>query len=479
YEEHISQKMQIVHGDENEEEEDLFEAKLISPGRLAGDVEKLQHAKIYTCNGLLMRNKKSLTGIKGLSPDAKAYQMCAAADTMVNFGYITCGDSLLKITVGCLALDELSGGGIVTSAITETFGKSSYEKAMLADTFCVLTQLPTSVKGGIGKAAFDTEGILQPVHIVPIAENFGVDAAAVLDNCTSGFKALNELLGGEIVTFAITETFRKLSSGKIKLAHTLCVFTQLPTSMKGGIGKVGYIDTEGIFRPALIVPIAEKFGVDVVAVLDNEEDFIIIRSTSILKVNSDGTNAENVNNLQYAGIYTYNGLMIHTMKNTTGSPSRTTYNPIPINRVDNLRLGRNLAVYKEEFVDLMGLNPTLFLEDDDDYVNRVGNVVPILEFQNSDWENTFDVENNMGDRQGEVDLDTCLNWGDLTLRVHDVYVQQTGNQPIDGVNSANCWPGQLVQFCFASGYPGLNQWDDAFIEVKVLLDIIKIRPAAN
>ncbi|KAL2922687.1 Meiotic recombination protein DMC1-like protein [Bienertia sinuspersici] len=58
-------------------------------------------------------------------------------------------------------------------------------------------------------------------------------------------------------------------SGKTQLAHTLCVSTQLPTSMRGGNGKVAYIDTEGTFRPDRIVPIAERFGMDAAAVLDN------------------------------------------------------------------------------------------------------------------------------------------------------------------------------------------------------------------
>ncbi|CAI5475093.1 unnamed protein product [Closterium sp. Yama58-4] len=43
----------------------------------------------------------------------------------------------------------------------------------------------------------------------------------------------------------------------------------LPINMKGGNGKVAFIDTEGTFRPERIVPIAERFGLDPNAVLDN------------------------------------------------------------------------------------------------------------------------------------------------------------------------------------------------------------------
>uniref|UniRef100_A0A0D9XWU5 RecA family profile 1 domain-containing protein n=1 Tax=Leersia perrieri TaxID=77586 RepID=A0A0D9XWU5_9ORYZ len=86
---------------------------------------------------------------------------------------------------------------------------------------------------------------------------------------TTGSQALDELLGGGIETLCITEAFGEFRSGKTQLAHTLCVSTQLPIHMHGGNGKVAYIDTEGTFRPERIVPIAERFGMDANAVLDN------------------------------------------------------------------------------------------------------------------------------------------------------------------------------------------------------------------
>ncbi|KAG6482974.1 hypothetical protein ZIOFF_059614 [Zingiber officinale] len=86
---------------------------------------------------------------------------------------------------------------------------------------------------------------------------------------TMGSQALDELLGGGIETLSITEAFGEFRSGKTQLAHMLCVSTQLPIHMHGGNGKIAYIDTEGTFRPDRIVPIAERFGMDAGAVLDN------------------------------------------------------------------------------------------------------------------------------------------------------------------------------------------------------------------
>lgn len=96
----------------------------------------------------------------------------------------------------------------------------------------------------------------------------------------------------------------------LKLLDTFCIL-QLPTNMKGGNGKVAYIDTEGTLyllywffsliyyvtlfcvirlqgflyvlwfslnrwncsRPDRIIPIAERFGMDAGAVLDNVKPF--------------------------------------------------------------------------------------------------------------------------------------------------------------------------------------------------------------
>ncbi|PVH33590.1 hypothetical protein PAHAL_8G027700 [Panicum hallii] len=166
-------QLQLMEADRVDEEEECFESidKLISQGINAGDVQKLQDAGIYTCNGLMMHTKKSLTGIKGLS-EAKVDKICEAAEKLLSQGFMTGSDLLLKrksvvwIITGSQALDELLGG-----------------KAQLAHTLCVSTQLPIHMHGGNGKVAYiDTEGTFRPERIVPIAERFGMDANTVLDN---------------------------------------------------------------------------------------------------------------------------------------------------------------------------------------------------------------------------------------------------------------------------------------------------------
>ena len=86
---------------------------------------------------------------------------------------------------------------------------------------------------------------------------------------STGSEQLNGILGGGIESASITEAFGEFRTGKTQLAHTLCVTAQLPIANGGGNGKVVFIDTEGTFRPDRILAIAERFGVDGNAVLDN------------------------------------------------------------------------------------------------------------------------------------------------------------------------------------------------------------------
>eukprot|EP01023_Acetabularia_acetabulum_P063660 TRINITY_DN802_c0_g1_i4.p3 TRINITY_DN802_c0_g1~~TRINITY_DN802_c0_g1_i4.p3 ORF type:complete len:371 (-),score=70.67 TRINITY_DN802_c0_g1_i4:915-2027(-) len=84
-----------------------------------------------------------------------------------------------------------------------------------------------------------------------------------------GADTVNQILGGGIETKAITEIFGEFRTGKTQLCHTLCVTSQLPIELGGGAGKVAFIDCEGTFRPERIRPIAERFGLDSDAVLNN------------------------------------------------------------------------------------------------------------------------------------------------------------------------------------------------------------------
>ena len=88
-----------------------------------------------------------------------------------------------RITTGSKDLDELLGGGVETSAITEAYGKFAAGKTQVGFQLAVNVQLPKS-KGGLeGTVLFiDTEGTFRPERIEAIAKNAGIDPKQALEN---------------------------------------------------------------------------------------------------------------------------------------------------------------------------------------------------------------------------------------------------------------------------------------------------------
>lgn len=57
--------------------------------------------------------------------------------------------------------------------------------------------------------------------------------------------------------------------GEYHYAHANHVDLQLPIEQAGGEGKCMYIDTEGTFRPERLLAVAQRYGMEGAAVLDN------------------------------------------------------------------------------------------------------------------------------------------------------------------------------------------------------------------
>lgn len=143
-----------------------------------------------------MTTARNLAKIKGLS-DAKIEKIKEAAGKLVHDGFVTGMEldskrkNIFKISTGSKEFDKLLGGGVVSTSITEAFGEFRTGKTQLSHTLCVTAQLPVSMGGANGKvyiyfkkkAAFiDTEGTFRPDRIRSIAQRFGLDGDAVLDN---------------------------------------------------------------------------------------------------------------------------------------------------------------------------------------------------------------------------------------------------------------------------------------------------------
>lgn len=90
----------------------------------------MKDAGFYTVSSVLMRTKKALSQVKGLS-EPKIDKIRDAALKIVGAGFITGTEARQKrtlvhhISTGSNALNEILGGGIETGSITEAFGKFS------------------------------------------------------------------------------------------------------------------------------------------------------------------------------------------------------------------------------------------------------------------------------------------------------------------------------------------------------------------
>lgn len=114
--------------------------------------------------------------------------------------------------------------------------------------------------------------LVEAQKIVPLGFQSATEVHArrsELVHITTGSKQLDALLGGGIETGSITELFGEFRTGKSQICHTLAVTCQLPVSMGGGEGKCLYIDTESTFRPARLLAVAERYGLNGEEVLDN------------------------------------------------------------------------------------------------------------------------------------------------------------------------------------------------------------------
>jgi DNA repair protein RadA len=90
-----------------------------------------------------------------------------------------------------------------------------------------------------------------------------------LMRCSTGSRALDELLLGGIETQAVTEFYGEFGSGKSQICHTLSAIAPQPREAGGLNGGAIYIDTEGTFRPERLNQIARARDLEPSHVLKN------------------------------------------------------------------------------------------------------------------------------------------------------------------------------------------------------------------
>ncbi|KAI9138068.1 RecA-like protein DMC1 [Paraphysoderma sedebokerense] len=218
---------------EQENNNNLDIDELQKQGINASDIQKLKGAGICTVKGVQMMTKRNMNKVKGLS-ETKVDKIKEAANKLLAASFLTAAEisqqrqSILRISTGSKEFDKLLGGGIQSMSITEAFGEFRTGKTQLAHTLAVTCQLPVEMGGACGKhsrffrpkhanskaAIIDTEGTFRPDRLVDIANRFGIDGAAVLENVLVA-RAYNsehqfDLLTELTARFAEEKTYRLL-----------------------------------------------------------------------------------------------------------------------------------------------------------------------------------------------------------------------------------------------------------------------------
>ncbi len=121
--------------------------------------------------------------------EKKALEIIRTARSSLSLSFIRADELLklrqtvLRLTTGSKALDELLGGGLETQTITEFYGEYGSGKSQVCHQLCVNVQLPAE-RGGLnsGVLYLDTENTFRTERIVQMAQNFGLDPESVVKN---------------------------------------------------------------------------------------------------------------------------------------------------------------------------------------------------------------------------------------------------------------------------------------------------------
>jgi DNA repair protein RadA len=171
---------------ETEEKEEITLYDL--PGVGPATIDKLETVGFNDVMAVAVATPGELIDATGMS-QAAVKKLIAAARSSVHMDFET-GDELLKrrerlvkISLGCTAVDELLGGGIESGGITENFGEFGSGKSQIAHQLAVNVQLPKEKGGADGVAVWiDTETTFRPERIKQIAKGLGLDEKEVLAN---------------------------------------------------------------------------------------------------------------------------------------------------------------------------------------------------------------------------------------------------------------------------------------------------------
>ncbi len=155
------------------------------PGVGESIAEKLKEAGLHSVEAIACATTGELKDV-GLG-ESTAVKIISAARSTLNMGFQSGLDVLAqrqeigRIDLGSVEFNNLLGGGVETSAITEVYGMFGSGKTQIAHQLAVNVQKPVEEGGLEGGAIYiDTENTFRPERIQQMAEGAGMDPEEAL-----------------------------------------------------------------------------------------------------------------------------------------------------------------------------------------------------------------------------------------------------------------------------------------------------------
>src|ERR687887_253794 len=184
---------------------------------------------------------------------------------------VTSETSTSAVTVVDLEIQDIEGIGPTTARKLKEAGIVSVMDLAVASADELAVDINSS-KETAATFIMAAQRLLRESNILEkefVTAESALEKRKALMRCSTGSRALDELLLGGIETQAVTEFYGEFGSGKSQICHTLCVMARQPIKLGGLDGGTIYIDTEGTFRPERVQDIARARGYDSIDVLKN------------------------------------------------------------------------------------------------------------------------------------------------------------------------------------------------------------------
>lgn len=158
------------------------------PGVGPATAEKLEGAGFGDVMAIAVATPGEIVDATGMS-EAGARKIIQSARDNLEMGFIS-GDEVLKkretvvkISTGVPAFDEMLGGGFETGCISECFGQYGSSKTQIAHQLAVNIQKSLEDNGETGTVVYiDTENTFRPERIIQMAKAIGLDPDKALAN---------------------------------------------------------------------------------------------------------------------------------------------------------------------------------------------------------------------------------------------------------------------------------------------------------